>query len=753
MRHFRLPPSAFSLLAVLAASSPLLAADAKVTFDDDVLPVFRTHCGTCHNGADRRGGLVLDDYNGLMQGGASGDVVIGGDSDLSYLYMLVTHEDTPVMPPNAPKIPDADIAKIKAWIDGGLLQNKGSKAKKAAPNPALAKVTVSTARPEGPPPMPGRYLGDPAAVPPRPNSVTGLAVNPWSPLAAVAGHEQVTLLDTGSLVPLGTLAFPEGTPNILKFSQNGSLLMAAGGRGGASGVAALFDVATGQRIATVGNEYDALTAADLSPDLQLIAAGTPKKMLRVYRAGDGSVAYESDKHTDWLTAAAFSPDGVLLASADRSGGLVVWEAETGREFHILGGHKDAVTAVAWRGDSNVMATSSLTGEVKLWEMNEGREVGKFNPGVGGVTDVAYTRDGRLLVTGRNGRVKLTDAAGKVQKDFGTLGDEGMRVAFDEEGKRVLAGGWNGRVMAWDAESAAKLGDVPTNLPGAGRVLALVESSHAAWVKKRDAAAAGRQKIQNAVAARAKAAKDAAAAIAKAEADRKAANSARNKAVNDQTAARKALDAHQQKVAAGQKAHAAAVAARDQAVKTSQAANQQVVTTTDARGKAVAAETAARRALAAAAGKTGEDKPSPEELSKLTEAVASAASAAESAAAAASEAAEKSKAAREAMAAAEAAMASARKTLDASAAERDTTLAAVNALGETIKQTTAAMDAAGKAITAAQAAHAAAKKAAPQTEAEGKQLKTFSDRVNEANAALERLDRQKQRLTEVLANNV
>ena len=440
-----------------------LAADApapKVTFDE-VRPIFQSRCGACHNAGDRRGGLQLDDYAALMEGGGSGDVVFAGDIDSSYLWMVVNHDEQPVMPPNSPRIPDAELAVIKAWIEQGLLLNAGSKAKKSKPNPALAKVEVTTVRPDGPL-RPAAYLGDPALSPARANSVTALAVSPWEPIAAVAGHEQVTLWDLDTALPLGTLGFPEGQPHVLRFSRNGKVLLAAGGRGGARGEAVLWDVVTGERIAKAGNEYDQILAADVSPDLSMVVVGGPKRTVRVHSTADNGIVWETDKHTDWITEAAFSPDGVLLATADRAGGLVVWEAETGREFYTLAGHKGGIDGLAWRADSNVLATASADKFVRLFAMSSGKEVKKFDAGMLGVTALDYSRDGRLLATGVNRRLRIFDAAGKVTAELPRVRDIGLQVAWDDTGNRALVGEWGGSVLMYDAADRSEQLSLVTN---------------------------------------------------------------------------------------------------------------------------------------------------------------------------------------------------------------------------------------------------------------------------------------------------
>ena len=83
----------------------------KITFDEHVKPIFRQHCLTCHNQSDKRGGLAIDSYGALLEGGGSGDIVYDdGDIDASRLWQLVNHDDTPVMPPEQPKIPAEQLA-------------------------------------------------------------------------------------------------------------------------------------------------------------------------------------------------------------------------------------------------------------------------------------------------------------------------------------------------------------------------------------------------------------------------------------------------------------------------------------------------------------------------------------------------------------------------------------------------------------------------------------------------------------------
>ncbi len=468
-----------TLFVITLAMTPTVRADdaaaEKVTFQDHVLPIFRMRCGSCHNGNDKKGGLVLDDYTAMRTGGGSGEVVAAGDLESSYLWSLITHESEPAMPPGQPKLPDEELAIVQKWILGGLLKDQGSTAEMPKKS-TITKIEVSTERPPGPPPMPARYLGVPLTITSTSNAITALTTNPWSPLAAVSGFQQIALYETRDRRLLGVLPYPEGQPHILKFSRNGALLLAAGGRGGASGKVIVFDVATGERRIEVGDEYDLVLGADLSPDQTMIALAGPKKILRVYSTETGELLHEMKKHTDWITAVEFSPDGVLLASGDRANGLVVWEAFTGREYLVLNGHSGAINDLSWRPDSNVLGSASADGTVRLWEMNDGREIKNWAAHGGGVYAVDYIRDGRIVTTGGDKLAKLWQGDGTAIKDFGGMPEIGLDVAFDAETEKVLAGDFSGVVTVWNAADAAVLGTLSSNPPTLASQLEAVRAS-------------------------------------------------------------------------------------------------------------------------------------------------------------------------------------------------------------------------------------------------------------------------------------
>ena len=454
-----------SLILILVANSLATAQEkkeAKITYEDHVKPIFRAHCFSCHNQNKKEGDLDLTNYTSMMQGGGSGAVIEPGEVGESYLFALVNHDDEPAMPPEQPKIPEAKIATLSKWIELGALENNASKAmvkkKKsfnfALTDPAIGKPAVM--------PLPAKLDRQPVNLAKRATGVTAIASSPWAPLVAIGGQKQVLLYDSKTRELKGVFPFPEGVISTLKFSRNGSLLLAGGGRGGASGLVVVWNIKNGERIIQVGDELDTVLAADISSDQKLVALGGPQKMIRVYSTADNSLVYEIKKHTDWVTSMEFSPDGVLLCTGDRNGGVHVWEAFSGREYLTLKGHSKSITGISWRNDSNIVATSSEDVTVRLWEMNNGSAIRRWNAHGGGTLGLEFTRDGRIVTCGRDRYAKIWDQAGKQLFAFPAFADIAMGVSHCDESNTCIAGDWTGEIRQFNAADGKQLAKITSN---------------------------------------------------------------------------------------------------------------------------------------------------------------------------------------------------------------------------------------------------------------------------------------------------
>ena len=295
----------------------------------------------------------------------------------------------------------------------------------------------------------------------RPLPVIALAASPRAPLLAVAGQEQVRLFDLNTRQQIGALAFPEGQPNVIRFSIDGQVLMVAGGKPVQSGSVVLYDVRSGKRLTHVGDETDAVLSADLSPDQKLIALGGSGKVVKVYSTSDGKLRYKLTRHTDWITALAFSPDGNTLASADRAGAIQLWDSASGGILLTLAEHKAAVRALAWRGDGRMLASGGEDGLLIWWDVSDGwpailknnahppkRPEGSYGKLPNGILSVAFGSSGQLLSAGRDRQIRLWTTTGDAGKTFPSDSALPLQAAISNDGKTFVAGDAAGELHYW-----------------------------------------------------------------------------------------------------------------------------------------------------------------------------------------------------------------------------------------------------------------------------------------------------------------
>ncbi len=427
-----------------------------MTFNDHVLPIFRNACLNCHNPDKKKAGLDLSTYSATVAGSDTGKILESGNPGASLLFKCVKQTEEPKMPPKGDRLTDLELAVVEKWITGQLLETASSKGVVASNN--VARAVVSLTRPDGPPPMPGDLPLEPVVTAKVPNALVALAASPWAPLVAVGGQRQVVLYNTDSLQPLGVLPFPEGFPAVIRFSRNGELLITGGGLGGKSGKVVLWDVKTGERSGSVGDEFDQVLGADVSPDHAHVALGGPSKVLKIFATKDGKLEHTLKKHTDWVTAVAFSPDGKYLASGDRNGGITVWEGATGKEYNTLPGHKVTVNALAFM--PGVLASASADGTIVLWDVKEGKELKKWNAHAGGTESVDFTPDGRIVSSGRDKLAKVWDGEGKILLTSPPFQDIALRAVLANE--RLIAGDWSGLIRVVSVADTKPLGELTSN---------------------------------------------------------------------------------------------------------------------------------------------------------------------------------------------------------------------------------------------------------------------------------------------------
>jgi Planctomycete cytochrome C len=118
-------------LEILSGSNKVCAEpanQAKMSFAEDVMPIFVGRCFSCHKPGgqgNEKSGLDLSTYEGVMRGTKFGRMVIPGDPDSSNLMWLLDWRGSPDthMPLGKKKLSICDRDAIRDWIREGAKNN------------------------------------------------------------------------------------------------------------------------------------------------------------------------------------------------------------------------------------------------------------------------------------------------------------------------------------------------------------------------------------------------------------------------------------------------------------------------------------------------------------------------------------------------------------------------------------------------------------------------------------------------------
>lgn len=125
---FRLNLISSLSLAVLTAAPAVAAAQAVPGddagaiefFEKKIRPILVDNCYNCHSAdTNSKGGLRVDDRNGLLQGGNGGAAIVPGDPEKSLLIQAVSYADDNLQMPPKKQLSPEQIADLTKWVKDG----------------------------------------------------------------------------------------------------------------------------------------------------------------------------------------------------------------------------------------------------------------------------------------------------------------------------------------------------------------------------------------------------------------------------------------------------------------------------------------------------------------------------------------------------------------------------------------------------------------------------------------------------------
>ncbi|OAI52084.1 hypothetical protein AYO44_16760 [Planctomycetaceae bacterium SCGC AG-212-F19] len=434
---------------------------AEPTYWQDIRPLFRKHCTVCHNqkhiaDVDVSGGLALDSYEATLKG-SKRTVLKAGKSDESQLVkLLVINDENRRMPQGAPALPEEAIALVRRWIDSGA--KEGTKpaetaVERATPQAAVRKLDVVLPTNATPPAgfIPGATGKLDLAIKAGPLSpVATVTFSPDGKLLAAGSYGLVTVWDLEKAQPVKTLTSILGAVNCLRFSPEGKVLAVAGGQPSAKGEVRLFDTSEWKLLATLPGHSDTVSSVAFTADGKLLASGSFDKTVRVWDLATYKAIQTLTGHSDFVYGVAFSPDGKWLVSASKDRTVKMIDTATGKSLFTLGGTDQDVLAVAISPDGKQVVSTGLEPPLNWWNPKTAERVRRQAGHGVAVQELVFSKDGKLLASAGGDRtVRLWNGDTGTLTQTITVGSAVYAVALAPDGKRLVAGSFDGLVRLYD----------------------------------------------------------------------------------------------------------------------------------------------------------------------------------------------------------------------------------------------------------------------------------------------------------------
>ena len=445
-----------SALARPAGADP--SAASPVSFSRDVQPVLNQNCISCHRPEKRKGKLDLTSFAAIAAGGKDGAVFVPGKPADSPLVTQVSGE-TPEMPNKGDPLTAAQVDVLARWVEQG--------AKDDTPAGSRTAVAAGPTLPVEPP----VYRVAPI--------VTAIAWSPDGQTLIIAGYHELLLHHSDGSGLIARLPSRVMRITSLAFSADGSELLCAGGAPGGAGQLDVWTWADGRLVHSFTIPLgDTLFSGIFSPDGSHIAFGCADRTVRVVGAGDGKEQFRFDSHSDWVLGVAFNLDGSRVISAGRDKNLKTFPISGTQPAQDVNDAQDPFTCMARHPAQDLVACGCATGTIRIYKVSDVQErseqkrdpnqVKQLDRLTGPVNAVAFSADGKLLAAGATGSVRIfkTDGWNK-QADLGGFDGPAFAVAFNPEGSKVAAAGYDGQVRIFDIKTQ-KLEKDFTPVPVVGR---------------------------------------------------------------------------------------------------------------------------------------------------------------------------------------------------------------------------------------------------------------------------------------------
>lgn len=401
----------------------LIHSVAVTASPPEAMRILQTHCVDCHNPKKDKGGLLLTSRDALFKGSSNGEIVVSGDRAQSMLYLSLSPDADPHMPPKK-QLSNEDIEILGNWIDAGVEWDDAAFVRHAREPVKYELVSL----PEGFAPT------------------FAFALSPDSTLYAIGrGNEVVIQDDEGEVARLGPV--PELVRS-LAWSPDGKTLIA-----GSFGELIQWETSAWKEQPRMALEATRITALCYSEDGRrlYVAAGNPQEVskIRVYDASTMELLNTRNAHDDEIYTMVVQPGKQRLLSAGADRTIRVWDEATHHLIRIQEGHTDAVYALAFSPDGKWLASAGADTTLAMWEAESDVQEITIKGGSDVITGLSWLKDSKyVFAVNRRGVIQRAAPTDKSMRVYDSCDEHVYGLHLSADGKYFVAGGESGLVHRW-----------------------------------------------------------------------------------------------------------------------------------------------------------------------------------------------------------------------------------------------------------------------------------------------------------------
>jgi WD40 repeat protein len=214
--------------------------------------------------------------------------------------------------------------------------------------------------------------------------------------------------------------------------------------------------AGGALVRTLEGHRGSPSSVAITPDGKTLVSGAFDETLREWELPSGRCLRVLEGKGGSVFTVAITPDGTRVVSGSDNGIATLWELGSGTILRRLEGHRDRVMSVAITPDGRCAVIAGGR-TVKLWELTTGTVVRTFEVELPWISSVALDGRGERIAAACGGdkEVMLLEvSSGRLLHRLVSDGRGVSAVAFNRDGKTLLAGTQEGPIVLWDLASGA-----------------------------------------------------------------------------------------------------------------------------------------------------------------------------------------------------------------------------------------------------------------------------------------------------------